>query len=155
MLRTGEKKWGKCCPVWISFSDGTDRVRVRVKPFSCVRLFVTPLDCSPPGSSSMGFFHSRILKQAAISFSRGSSSPRDQTCVSCVSCVGRWILYHCTIWEAPLARLPWRTSMYLLRLNLNAPFHGEIFPAHHHTHTHPSKIIAFLLSELCELIRNL
>ena len=26
--------------------------------------------------------------------------------------------------------------MYLLRLNLNAPFHGEVFPAHHLTHTH-------------------
>ena len=24
-----------------------------------------------------------------------------------------------------------------------------------HTHTHPAKIIAFLLSELCELVRNL
>ena len=22
------------------------------------------------------------------------------TCVSCVSCIGRWILYHCTTWEA-------------------------------------------------------
>ena len=26
--------------------------------------------------------------------SRGSSWPRDQTCVSYVSCVGRWVLYH-------------------------------------------------------------
>ena len=27
-------------------------------------------------------------------FSRGSSRPRDRTLVSCVSCIGRWILYH-------------------------------------------------------------
>ena len=33
--------------------------------------------------------------------SRGSSQPRDQTHVSCVSCIGRWILYHGIIWEAP------------------------------------------------------
>ena len=27
-------------------------------------------------------------------YSRGSFQPKDQTCVSYVSCVGRWILYH-------------------------------------------------------------
>ena len=30
---------------------------------------------------------------------RGSSRPRDRTCVSCP---GRWILYHCATWEAQL-----------------------------------------------------
>ena len=35
----------------------------------------------------------------AISFSRGSSWPRDQTSIS-VSCIGRWILYHWATWEA-------------------------------------------------------
>ena len=33
----------------------------------------------------------RILEWVAISFSRGSFQPRDG---SCVSCIGRWILYH-------------------------------------------------------------
>ena len=33
-------------------------------------------------------------------FLLGSSLPRDQTSVSCVSCTGRWILYHYTTWEA-------------------------------------------------------
>ena len=33
--------------------------------------------------------------------SRGSSQPRDRTCVSYVSCIGRRVLYHCAIWEAP------------------------------------------------------
>ena len=46
-----------------------------------------PMDCSQPGSSVLGIFQSRILEQGAISYSRGSSQPRDQTCVSCVSCV--------------------------------------------------------------------
>ena len=31
---------------------------------------------------------------------RGSSKPRDQTRTSCVSCIGRMILSHCTTWEA-------------------------------------------------------
>ena len=57
-----------------------------------------PMDYSLPGSSVHGIFQARILKWVAISFSRGSSWPRDQTCVSCV---GRWILYHWTTWEAP------------------------------------------------------
>ena len=51
-----------------------------------------PLDCSPPGSSIHGIFQARILEWVAISFSRGSSWPRDQTWVSCVSCINWQIL---------------------------------------------------------------
>ena len=39
---------------------------------------------------SMGFLQARILQWVAISFSRGFSWPRDQTCVSCIC---RQILY--------------------------------------------------------------
>ena len=53
-----------------------------------------PMDCSPPGSFAHGIFQTRILEWLAISSSRGSSQPRDQTCVSWVSCIGRQILYH-------------------------------------------------------------
>ena len=38
-----------------------------------------PMDCSPPGSSVHGIFQARILEWIAISFSRGSSRPRDGT----------------------------------------------------------------------------
>ena len=41
-----------------------------------------PMDCSPPGSSLHGILQARILEWVAISFSRGSSRPRDQTQVS-------------------------------------------------------------------------
>ena len=37
----------------------------------------------------------------AISSSRGPFRPRNPICNSCISCIGRWILYHCTPWEAP------------------------------------------------------
>ena len=40
----------------------------------------------PPGSSVHGIFQERILEWVTISFSRGSSQPRDCTQVSCVSC---------------------------------------------------------------------
>ena len=44
--------------------------------------------------NSFGIFQARILKQIAISFSRGSSPPRNWTCISFVSCTGSWVLYH-------------------------------------------------------------
>ena len=47
------------------------------------------MDCSPPGSSVRGILQARILEWVAISSSRGSSRPRDQTHISCI---GRWIL---------------------------------------------------------------
>ena len=43
------------------------------------------MDCSPPGSSVHAIFQARILEWVAISFSRGSSQPRDRTRVSCTA----------------------------------------------------------------------
>ena len=43
----------------------------------------------------------RTLAWVAMSSSRGSFRPRDQTCVFCIPCIGRWILYHYVTWEAP------------------------------------------------------
>ena len=50
----------------------------------CVTLW-DPVDCSPPGSSVHKILQARILEWVAISFSRGSSQPRDRTQVSCGS----------------------------------------------------------------------
>ena len=38
-----------------------------------------PVDCSLPHSSNHRIFQARVLDRVAISFSRGSSQPRDQT----------------------------------------------------------------------------
>ena len=46
-----------------------------------------PHGLSPPGSSVHGILQARILEWIAIPFSRESSQPRDQTHVSCVSCI--------------------------------------------------------------------
>ena len=68
-------------------------------PTSCVcvlshvQLSVTPWNRSLPVSSVLGIFQARILEQFAISFSRGSSQPRDRTHMSCISYIGRQILY--------------------------------------------------------------
>ena len=58
---------------------------------SAVSDSVWPMDCSLPGSSIHGIFHSHgILEWMALFFSRGSSQPRDWTWIS--STAGR--LYH-------------------------------------------------------------
>ena len=43
--------------------------------------------CSLPGFSVHGISQTRILEWVVISYSRGSSPPRDQTCISCI---GMW-----------------------------------------------------------------
>ena len=43
-----------------------------------------PMDCSLPGSSVHWIFQARVLEWVVISFSRGSSQPRDWTRVSCI-----------------------------------------------------------------------
>ena len=57
-----------------------------------------PMDCSPPGSSVQGILLARILEQLAIFHSKVSSWPRNQTGISCVSWIGKIILYHCATW---------------------------------------------------------
>ena len=44
-----------------------------------------PMFCSPPRSSLHGILQARILEWVAIPFSRGSSWPSDQTCISCMA----------------------------------------------------------------------
>ena len=67
------------------------------------------MDCSPPGSSVHGILQARILEWVAISFSGGSSRPRDRTQVSCIA--ARFF----TVWatrEAPCyLRYPLNTSL--------------------------------------------
>ena len=58
-----------------------------------------PVDCSPPGSSVHGILQAR-MEWIAMSYSRGSSHPRDRTRTSWVSFTGTWILYYWATWEA-------------------------------------------------------
>ena len=82
-----------CVRAWV-------HVHAQLCPTLC-----NPMDCSPPGSYVHGTSQARILEWVAISFLRGSSQPRDRTrigiLISCVSCIGRQILYHCTTREVP------------------------------------------------------
>ena len=78
------------------------------------------VDCQAP--LSMEFSRQEILEWLAISSSRGSSQPRDWTCVSWSSCIGRQILYHWTTREVPHSLVLQRVSMHARRTNTHDGF---------------------------------
>ena len=59
-------------------------------PQSC-QILCDSMDRSSPGSSVYRIYQARILEWVAMSYSRVSSLPRVQTCVSYVSCIGRQV----------------------------------------------------------------
>ena len=81
---------------WRAAIHGVANSRTRLSEWTELN-FCNSMDCSPPSSSVQGILQARILEMVAISFSRGSSWPRDWTCISRV---GRCILYRWLIREA-------------------------------------------------------
>ena len=74
------------------YYSGSDKGKMLV-----TQLCLTLCDpMNPPGPSVHGILQARILEWVAIaiSSSRGCSRFRDRTHVSCVSYIGRQILYH-------------------------------------------------------------
>ena len=86
--RTSVDKCGKT-----KITQSMSQAITSVQAQSCLTHCI-PMDCSPPGSSVRGVFQARMLERVAISSSRGFFQPRDQTRVSCDSCIDRQILYH-------------------------------------------------------------
>ena len=96
----------------------------------CVCVLVTqwylilcdPMNCSPPGSSVHGILQARILEWVAMTFSRGSSRPRDQTWVSSIA--GRFF----TIWTT--SHIPVLTYFVTGSLYLLTPLTQFAHPLH-------------------------
>ena len=92
--------WSRCSVslLWWQL-DGCIHLRKCIKTIhlnGCISLYImrsTQLYLSlshtfglgPPGSSLHGTFQARTLEWVAASSSRGSSQPRDLTCISCIS----------------------------------------------------------------------
>ena len=70
----------------------SDRVCI-LSRFSHVWLFATLWTVAGQAPLSMGFSRQEYWV-GCHSFSRGSSWPRDRTCIFQVSCIGRQVLYH-------------------------------------------------------------
>ena len=47
---------------------------------------------------SMGYSWQEYWRRLPFPTPEASSRPRDGTRISCVSCIGRWVLFHCTSW---------------------------------------------------------
>ena len=77
------------------------------------------MDCGPPpGSSVHGIFQARILKSVTIFLLQGvfpTQTGIEPMSLSCVSCIGRQILYHWATWESP----NWATQSFLFFCFLN------------------------------------
>ena len=86
----------------------------------CLTLCV-PRHYSPPGSSGHGIFQARMLKWVAITFSRGSFQPRDQTHASCI---GRQILYH---WATRETQTCLFKNIRFIIVQSISPFLPEVF----------------------------
>ena len=90
--------WVEMCFNWKSHTN-TKKRNARL-PCACVLSWFSlvwhgdSMDCSLPGSSVHGILQARVLEWVAMSFSRGLSQPKDRTCISLLSCIGRQILYH-------------------------------------------------------------
>ena len=93
---------------WVAPSTGPQGLYALVSAKSlqsCLTL-CDSMDCMLPGSSVCGILHARILEWIAMPSSRRSSQPRDWTCVSCISCVSRWILLPLCHLGNPISWLP-------------------------------------------------
>ena len=77
----------------LQFKKRTKICKIKIQVLCCLVAKVMPdsfvtlwtVACQAP-SSVLGISQTRILEWVAISFSRGSSWPRDQTCISCTAC---------------------------------------------------------------------
>ena len=85
---SSSSSWADITDCWGSSLGNPQRFSLLIERllfFShCIWLFCDPI-CNLPGSSVCGISQARILKWVAISFSRGSSWPRDQTHISCLA----------------------------------------------------------------------
>ena len=79
-----------------------------------------PHDCKLLDTSVHEIFQARILEWVAISSSRRSSWFSDWTHVSCISFIGRQILYHWTTWE---------TQLYTIKQDKVLGFQGVKVPS--------------------------
>ena len=114
------------------------------------------MDCSLPDRPH-GIFQARIQERVAMASSRVASQPRDQSCISSMSCIGRWILYHWATWEAREYFRTWPnrsvsqndecifcvTQKLPLRIHLTAHMWNERGTLQHCSETtpHPSPLI--------------
>ena len=84
---------------------------VCAQSLSNVQLFATPWTVALQASLSVEFSRQEYWNGLPFPTPGESSQPRDQARISCISYIGRQILYHCPTWEAQTAR-PLENSLH-------------------------------------------
>ena len=100
---------------------------------SCVPL-CDLIDCNWQGFSVHGVLQARILEWVAIFSSRGSSRPKAWTHISCISFIGRQILYHSATILYTLSVL---TTVYTREIKNVCP-HTDLYTNMHSSFTYNS-----------------
>ena len=85
---------------YLSFGKGGFHLPSVCSSVRSCQLFMTPWTIAHQAPLCMGFPRQEHWHGMPCLIPGESSQPRDWTHVSCISCIGRQILYHCTIWEA-------------------------------------------------------
>ena len=78
----------------------TNTTYMYAKSLQSCPTFCNPVDSDLPGSSVHGILQARILEWITLPSSRGSSQPRDQTCIPYVSCMAGGFFTTSATWEA-------------------------------------------------------
>ena len=73
---------------------GTCACEVTLITYSHCSRFVTPWTVAHQAPLSLGFSRQEYWSGLPFSSPGGSSPPRHQTCIFCISCIGRRVLYH-------------------------------------------------------------
>ena len=97
--------------VWIVYANSNKIVLLfshQVISHGCVQLFCYPVDwLHHQAPLFIGFPRREYWSGLSLFFSRGSSRLRDCTCISCI---GRWILYSVSHQERPTTKV-WRSTV--------------------------------------------
>ena len=97
-------------------------LEICIQSLSCIWLFATPRTLALQAPLSTKFFQAGIVEWVAFSSSRGSSPLWDWTHVSCISCIGRRVLYHeCHLGSTEAAGAPSKVFGANLQQPASAP----------------------------------
>ena len=118
---------------WLPSVASSVRMCVHSKLLQLCLTLCNSMDCGPPGYSVHGIPQEKSLEWVAISYSRGSSQPRDQIHICYVSALAGRFFTTTATWEAPRERIygfkaTWKLSISSFLLNITSKTNFLLLP---------------------------